>query len=59
MKLIDENKDILFCKRAFSEVVEGAVSKVFLGEIILPHNLHPLAKICDMKEFLTLNLIPT
>ena len=73
MKFSDENKDILFCKRMFSEVSEGGISKFFQGASPKAPNfrhftynklfhhiiVHPLAKICDMQEFLTLNLIPT
>ena len=72
MKLSDEKRHSVLYKGIF-RYADGAILVMFLGENSKTPNFkhfnygkvfchiicHPLAKICDMQEFLTLNLAPT
>ena len=68
-KFNNENKNIPTCRRTFSDVLAGDTSAIFLAaspqtpnfqQRLFRHVIfHPLAKIRDMQEFLTLNLIST
>ena len=69
MKFSHKNKNILFCKKAFSDILESTISKMSCGAS--PHIpnpthrnygilywyiiFHSLAKIGGMQELLTLN----
>ena len=74
MKVSDDSDNILFCKWAFSDVLEGTALNFFLVASPLTPSLVStisamglflrilfdlLAKICLLQKFLTLNLIST
>ena len=68
MKFNDENKNILFSKRAFSNVLEALPLKLSQTPNFQPHNydrlychivFHPLVKVFDILEFQTLILVST
>ena len=71
MKINDESSYILFCKRAFSDVLEDVPLKNISGSkpldpyflpvyveknTIYEHNCYLLAQMCNMQTFKVLNL---
>ena len=73
MKFNDENKNILFSRRAFSDVLEGVTSQIVLGASLQTPKFKcysydrlywhiifaPLVNVFDMQEFQALNLVCT